>query len=265
MTSANDPGSDEASGQSRSIERFAPIRRSPSLSDEVADALLRQIREGPMVEGQRFPSERELSDQFNVSRTVVREAIRSLAAKGVLMVRPGQGLSVARVQASAVRETMGLYLRGIDELDYAVIHEVRVAIEPEIAGLAASRATGDDIETLTEVCRKVSERPDDIEFTSGADLEFHTSLASVTHNPLFTILFDSIGDVLLEIRMETLAIPGLPGKAQGAHEEILSEVAAGNSDGARLAMRRHLTESEDLWRSLGHGVAVGSQFDTSKK
>lgn len=246
-------------------ERFSPIQRSPRLSDEVAETLLREVREGSMQAGERFPSERELSEQFNVSRTVIREAIRSLAGKGVITVQPGRGLSVARVEASTVRESMSLYLQGMDQLDYEMVHEVRATIELQIAAIAASRASEDEVRALSEVCERMAEHPADIDFTSNADVEFHRTLASITHNPLFTILLDAIGDVLLEIRIETMAIPGRAGKGLEAHRKILAQVAAGNPDKAREAMREHLTESERLWRELGHGVALKDGKTASKQ
>jgi len=209
-----------------------------------------------MTAGENLPSERELSEQFAVSRTVIREAVRSLSAKGIISVRAGRGLSVARVEASAVRESMSLYLRGMTELDYERVHEVRATIELEIAGLAASRATPDEVRSLAQVCEKMAERPADVDYTSMADVEFHRTLATLTHNPLFTILLDAIGDVLLEVRVETMTIPGRPSKGLDAHRDILAQVAAANPEGARLAMREHLAESERLWRELGHGVSL---------
>jgi GntR family transcriptional repressor for pyruvate dehydrogenase complex len=215
-----------------------------------------------MLVGERFTSERELSEQFNVSRTVVREAIRSLAAKGVINVQAGRGHSVSRVEAIAVRESMSLYLHGIGELDYEMVHEVRATIELEVASLAASRATPEEVKVLSDVCERMAEHSSDMEFTSKADVEFHRTLATMTHNPLFTILLDAIGDVLLEIRIETMTIPGRPSKGLVAHREILAQVAAGNPEKARAAMREHLIESEALWRELGHGVSLPltSQF-----
>jgi GntR family transcriptional repressor for pyruvate dehydrogenase complex len=236
--------------------RFAPIQRAPRLSDEVADKLLTQIREGSLMDGEPLPSEREMSEQFAVSRTVVREAVRSLAAKGIISVRPGKGLAVSRVDASAVRESMGLYLRGFEQLDYRMVHEVRTTIELQTTSLAASRATPEEIRGLAEVCETMADHPDDVLFTSQADVEFHRQLATLTHNPLFMILLDAIADVLLEIRIETMTIPGRLSKGLDAHREILAQVAAGNPDGARLAMEEHLTESEHQWSELGHGVAV---------
>jgi GntR family transcriptional regulator, transcriptional repressor for pyruvate dehydrogenase complex len=243
-------------GANKPAGRFAPIQRAPRLSDEVAAKLLTQIREGSLMDGEPLPSEREMSEQFAVSRTVVREAVRSLAAKGIVSVRPGKGLAVSRVEASAVRESMGLYLRGIEQLDYQMVHEVRTTIELQTASLAASRATPEEIRELAEVCEKMAGHPNDVLYTSRADVEFHRQLATLTHNPLFMILLDAIADVLLEIRIETMTIPGRLSKGLDAHRQILAQVTAGNPDGARLAMEEHLTESERQWKALGHGVAM---------
>src|SRR6266516_2211649 len=103
------------------------------LSDQVADLLLASITERGLRPGDKLPSERELGEQFGVSRTVVREAVRALAAKGVIRARTGSGLTVAEVPAAAVSESMSLYLRGRESLDYAQIHEVRSMIETSVA------------------------------------------------------------------------------------------------------------------------------------
>src|ERR1051325_7140710 len=91
---------------------FAPIARSPRLSDKVAAQLLASIKSGQLSAGSRLPSERELGEQFGVSRTVIREAISSLAARGVIEVRSGSGVHVAAVNAAQVSEQMSLFLRG---------------------------------------------------------------------------------------------------------------------------------------------------------
>src|SRR4026209_613230 len=100
------------------------VQRRARLSDQVAQLMLDAILEQRLEPGDRLPSERELGEQFGVSRTVVREAVRALAAKGVIDVRTGSGLRVAAVDAAAVSESIGLYLRG-GSLEYAKVHEVR--------------------------------------------------------------------------------------------------------------------------------------------
>jgi DNA-binding FadR family transcriptional regulator len=104
----------------------------------------------------------------------------------------------------------------------------------------------------------MAERVGDMEFTAKADVEFHRTLAKMTHNPLFTILLDSIGDILLEIRLEVMVMSDEPLRGINFHRRILAQVAAGDSKGARLVMEEHLADAENIWRELGHGVALHS-------
>jgi GntR family transcriptional repressor for pyruvate dehydrogenase complex len=229
---------------------FPRIEREPRLSDKVADLLLQTITARGLRPGDRLPSERELGEQFGVSRTVVREAVRSLAAKGVIEVRTGSGLRVAAVDATAVSDAMTLFLRGSGVLDYGPVHEVRTTIEIQVAGLAAERATREDVDSLSTFCERMARDVDDVEAASLHDVAFHRAVAEAAHNPLFVIMLDSIGDVMLEIRRATLGIPGRPEKGITAHRRILACIAAHDQGGAREAMRAHLRDSERAWRGL---------------
>src|SRR4051794_5481646 len=176
-------------------------KRERRLADKVADLLLETIVARGLAPGERLPSERELGEQFGVSRTVVREAVRALAAKGVIDVRTGSGLRVAAVDGSNVSESMSLFLRGSSTLDYPKVHEVRAVLEVEVAGLAAVRATDDDVAQMRENCERM-ETDDDVEAAALHDVEFHRAIARGTHNELYLLLLDSIGDALLEVRRE---------------------------------------------------------------
>jgi GntR family transcriptional repressor for pyruvate dehydrogenase complex len=228
-----------------------PVDRAPRLSDRVADLMLEQILSRGLRPGDALPSERELAEQYGVSRTVIREAVRSLAAKGVVSAQAGRGLCVAAVEADAVSASMNLYLRGVDELPYERVHEVRLAIETEVAELAAQRAEDAEIEELAAISRRFKEVIDDVDAVSDADVEFHRALARLTHNELFVIMLDSIGDVLLEIRRATLGLPDDAQHGYEQHERILAAVRAHDPQAAREAMRGHLDDAFESWRQLG--------------
>ncbi len=136
---------------------FEQVAREPRLSDKVADMMLSTILSNRLYVGDRLPSERELGEQFGVSRTVVREAVRALVAKGVIEVRSGSGLRVAAVDAAAVSESMSLYLRGAS-VDFEKVHEVRALLEVHIAGAAAERATEEDLARLRAVHERMQRR-----------------------------------------------------------------------------------------------------------
>lgn len=227
--------------------------RNQRLSDKVAEMMLQTILERGLMAGDKLPSEREIGEQFGVSRTVVREAVRSLAARGLIEARPGSGLSVAAVEASAVSSTMSLYLRGGSELHYDKIHEVRVTIEVQTARLAAERADTDALRRMRVAFDALMDAiaREDLAAAAQSDVAFHEEIARATNNELFIIMLDSIGDLLLEIRHRTMALPGDFDVAKVEHRAILDAIEARDPDAAERAMRHHLDDADQQWRALG--------------
>jgi GntR family transcriptional regulator, transcriptional repressor for pyruvate dehydrogenase complex len=230
-----------------SANLFDAVKREPRLSDKVADMMLKTILSERLNVGDRLPSERELGEQFGVSRTVVREAVRALAAKGVIEVRTGSGLRVAAVDAAAVRESMSLFLHGIG-LDFEKVHEVRSLLEVHLAGLAAERASDDDIAQLRETHKRMRAQLADVEAASLVDLEFHRVIARSTQNDLFLLLLDSIGSSLIAIRRENLSGSGHAAATVAQHARVLKQIAAHDAAGARSAMAAHLEGVAEFWR-----------------
>ncbi len=105
------------------------VSRNPSLYETVSEQLLAAIRSAKLEPGARIPSERELGERFGVSRTVIREAIRHLAAKGVLEVVSGSGVVIADASPTNVSESLDLYLRQRGPIEPGQIHEVRETLE----------------------------------------------------------------------------------------------------------------------------------------
>jgi GntR family transcriptional regulator, transcriptional repressor for pyruvate dehydrogenase complex len=223
---------------------FRQVVREPRLSDKVADLMLETILSRKLNAGDRLPSERELGEQFGVSRTVIREAVRSLAAKGIIEVQSGSGLRVSAVGPAAVRESMSLFLRA-GTLDFEKVHEVRALLEVHIAGVAAERATEPDVDQLRQVHERMRAETDDVEAAARDDLEFHRLIAGATQNDLYLLLMDSIGSALIDIRRDNLASGSAPATLE-QHEDILRSIASHDPPGARSAMQRHL-EGVALW------------------
>src|SRR5919201_3639824 len=136
-----------------SPDLFGPVTREPRLSDKVAEMMRQTILSRQLSPGTPLPSERELGEQFGVSRTVIREAVRALAAKGIVEVRTGSGLRVASVDEATALESLTWYIRG-GQIEYSDVHEVRSAIEVEMAGLAAERRTEDQLRALQEAHKR---------------------------------------------------------------------------------------------------------------
>ncbi len=224
---------------------FRAIPRETTLANQVREQLEKLIIDNRLQPGDRLPAERELARQFGVSRTVIREAVRSLMAKGLLEVRSGSGTMVRAPTAEAVSQSMALFLRaGHPELDYRKVLEVRSILEVEIAALAAERRTDEDIRRLQEL----------LDATPGAttreqyvnlDVGFHAALAQATHNEMFSLLLDSVVEIMRKLREMAFDIGSAPQRAARYHAAILEQVKQGNADGARQAMREHLVEAED--------------------
>ena len=233
---------------------FQALERMPTLSDRVTNSVLKLIAQSALKPGDRLPSERDLGERFGVSRTVVREALRSLAAKGVLDVRSGSGATVARVNVERASEALRLYVQsaqgGVDGVTYAQINDVREMIETRVARMAASSASDQDVARLLAVHEEFCANADDPEITSRLDVAFHRAIAESVHNPLFLVMLDSIEPVLLEIRRRVARVPGRPGRAIEAHGLILQRIRERDAEGAELAMTAHLKESRGIWRNL---------------
>jgi GntR family transcriptional repressor for pyruvate dehydrogenase complex len=234
-------------GFSTGAELFDRVIREPRLSDKVAEMMRRTIISKGLPSGTALPSERELGEQFGVSRTVIREAVRSLAAKGIVEVRSGSGLRVAAVDETTALQSLSWFIRG-GRLEYPKVHEVRSMIEVEMAALAAERRTEEQLQALRDAHARFQSVVDDIEEAALADLEFHAIIARATQNDLFSVLLGSISDALIEIRRENLA-GGTGADTVAEHGRILERIAESDPEGARAAMREHLATVERAWEA----------------
>jgi len=231
-----------------SLPQFSVVDRGDRLSDQVVAQIREMILASELLPGDRLPSERELSEQFGVSRTVVREAMRSLHAKG-LVESIGNGNRVVAVNQETVRESMGLFLRG-NPISYQKVHEIRVSVEVEGAGLAAERWTENEMDRLLDLQRTHAQATDDPDRAAELDVAFHRVVADATQNELYGLVLDMMGDTLLSARRATSHIEGRIAKGVSAHQEVLERILARDVEGARTAMRLHLQDSLVAWSHL---------------
>jgi GntR family transcriptional repressor for pyruvate dehydrogenase complex len=224
------------------------VAREPRLSDKIADMMRDAIISRDLTAGTPLPSERELGEQFGVSRTVVREAVRALVAKGIVEVRSGSGLRVAAVDEGTVSESLAWFIRG-GSFEYPQVHEVRSMIEVVMAGLAAERRTEEQLAALRDAHKHFKRVIDDYEQAAVADLAFHELIARATQNDLFAVILGSLTQALIDVRNETLA-SGSGGMTVTDHERILDAIAAGDPERARSAMAAHLERVYAHWERL---------------
>jgi GntR family transcriptional regulator, transcriptional repressor for pyruvate dehydrogenase complex len=228
---------------------FGAVTRDPSLVEKVVDSLLRSISSGDLRPGDGLPSERDLSEQFAVSRTIIRESLRVLQAKGLIDVRSGRSAVVTAMPASHITETIQLFVQGAtaqELLDEEKISEVRFTLEMRMVELACERATEADLTRMQEAVNAMA-AASDVEEASAQDVEFHRLIASATYNALFAILLDSIGAVLMEIRRRSLSLQGRQAHAVEQHQRILDALVARDADLVRKAMSDHLLDSRRFY------------------
>ncbi|MDI7276074.1 MAG: FadR/GntR family transcriptional regulator [Anaerolineae bacterium] len=226
---------------------FPTIGAEGRLVDRVVDEIQKLIVSGRLEPGARLPPERELAGQLGVSRTVMREAVHILVARGLLESKPGVGTMVRQVTSGQVAEPLLLLLQTqghrvtVDDL-----HQVRSILEVAIADLAAANATPDDIDHLRRVMEGMEAARGDPAGFAQRDAEYHRALAQATHNPLLVALLDSIRDLMREVRQLVATQPGLAEMVLPYHRRLLERVIAGDARGARREMREHLEQARSV-------------------
>jgi GntR family transcriptional repressor for pyruvate dehydrogenase complex len=209
---------------------------------------------GGLAAGERLPPERELCSRLGVSRTVVREALNLLEARGLISIEHGRGAVVSGGSPRAVRDTLGLLLRVQPKTLWELL-EMRGILEVEVAGLAAERAGPEDVAAMR---LQLDRMKDSIEAPEGyvdADVEFHALLARGARNEVLLTMLEPVVDLLRASRQVSAALPGRALRALGEHEGILSRVEAGDGAGAREEMRVHLAKTaQDIQAAIDEGV-----------
>ena len=201
------------------------------------------IQQGTLEHGAKLPAERALAEQLKVSRGSVREAIRTLELQGLVVSKQGSGTFINTQSLSAVATLMTSSNRTSDA-ELHDIFEVRHLLEPQLAALAAQRATPEDVERLASILVEQQRQITEGETGVDADTEFHFALATATHNAALVKVVSAVEDVLRQSRDQSLQQPGRPQRSLDSHHEILEMVRTGDHAGARSAMEHHLTVVE---------------------
>jgi GntR family transcriptional repressor for pyruvate dehydrogenase complex len=217
------------------------------LYTQVADQIEQLITDESLRPGDKLPGEREMADRMGVSRTVVREAIRVLGDRGLIVVKTGCGTYVQKPSGQAAAASIERYLKLQQTGEpFAHIHEVRRMIEVETAGLAAERATDDDIARLQSTIEGMAASRSDLDEYIKQDHAFHEKLAKATHNGLFNVLLGPISDLLHQVIVVSVQAPGALDAGLAHHRNILAQVQRHAPEAARQAMREHLAEARNL-------------------
>jgi GntR family transcriptional repressor for pyruvate dehydrogenase complex len=250
-----------AASRSKPRLELEPVRPL-ALKERVIRQLTRLIEEGVLEPGDRLPSERELSEDLQVSRGTVREAVQFLGALGLVEVRHGSGTFVRlSTDPNELRD---------EWRDWTIRHagrihdllEIRKGLEPFAAELAANRAGDEDLAAMDEALDLMAPAIDSPDVTAliQADLAFHHALCAAGGNQALAEFADALGEQLVQERGTIWNLPGRPARSLLEHRAICDAIRAGDPEGARLAVLAHLTSVEgDL------GASVLSPREPTKK
>ena len=231
---------------------FQPVGKRRTLSTLVESQIEQAIRSKAVLPGEKLSSEQELCNQFKVSRTALREALRMLAARGLIVIMKGKGIYVQNISAETVTDPIYLYLQMQHESNYIldVIH-ARQIIEPPIAASAALFHTEEDAVRLRKDLNDLKSNEGDYKELSRLDMLFHLDIAKASENPLVPLLLEPIHRLAPRIKSSVYAtIVDAKQSAVEWHGKILTAILNRDPEGARLAMIRHLEIAEKHDRQL---------------
>jgi GntR family transcriptional repressor for pyruvate dehydrogenase complex len=221
-----------------------PIKKA-RIAEEIADRIRRLLLDGTLPGDRPLPGERQLAARFAVSRGSVRDALRVLETIGLIETRHGQGTFPRELDVDRLVVPLASVLSYCRDLRDELL-DVRRMFEPAVARVAASRIGDDDVaelERLIDVQRRKLR-------TGGSaiaeDTEFHATLARATHNSVVVRLMETLNDLLIESRKQTLKQKGRPARSLEGHEAVVAALRQRDPDAAARAMHRHIDQIAEL-------------------
>jgi GntR family transcriptional regulator, transcriptional repressor for pyruvate dehydrogenase complex len=222
---------------------FEAIRRS-KVYEEVARQIQNHIFEH-LKPGDVLPPERELAQKFGVSRSSVRDAIRSLELIGLLEPQQGRGTVVCEPSGNAVMGSLSALIRQKRKLVKELL-DVRKLVEPALARRAAPHVSDSQIAELEQLLERQSSKVRNGELAIEEDNEFHYLIALAADNAVLLQIVDVLMDTLHETREKSLQTGGRPLKSLAGHQRILAALQRRDPAASEKAMRQHLEEIEAI-------------------
>jgi GntR family transcriptional repressor for pyruvate dehydrogenase complex len=215
------------------------VRRN-KVYEEVAKQIERLIVK-KLKPGDKLPSERELADMLQVSRSSIRDAIRSLELVGLVEPRQGTGTIVCELATEPFANALERKQKMVTEL-----LDFRKMLEPPLAARAATHASAEEMSEMEEILQRQEEKQDRGEVTIGEDAEFHYSVALASGNSVVLKVIDILMDLLRDTRERSLQLRGRPQKSLAGHKKILMAIKRRDAEAAKSAMRRHIEDVEEI-------------------
>ncbi|NLS00895.1 FadR family transcriptional regulator [Rhizobium sp. P38BS-XIX] len=233
---------------------FNTIPQTPNLRSGLADSLITQIESGDLKPGQRLPTEQAIMEATGVSRTIVREALATLRAKGLITTRQGLGAFVSNDPMPRSFSIIPNDLQSIDEV--LRVLELRIGIEYEAAGLAALRRTPEDLARMQDRLDALDRAIEEGGYGAEEDFAFHRTILVATQNSYYSRLFDTFGTAMVPrqwARLDKMSVSERQRHAtrmRKEHHAIFNAIRDGSEAAARKALRNHLSKSTARFEEL---------------
>lgn len=210
------------------------------LYEDIAQRIEDQIQQGRYKEGDKLPSERELAEEYGVSRNVIREVIGALREKGYAIVKPGKGAYITKLNNIVVTETLKRMLRADDSTGEQIL-EVREDLEGVIIRKAVKKASTEDIETLKTIYNKMEKNKHFVDQFTEEDAQFHITLAKATQNSIYPLLIQSFFDMTEgSIFTLTRLTPYSVNDAQQHHIRLIEAIETRDENLAVRTIKGHM-------------------------
>jgi len=222
---------------------FETVRRNKvyeGVAKQIERLILKKLRPGD-----KLPSERELAEMLEVSRSSIRDAIRSLELMGMVEPRQGAGTIVREISSDSLVNPLANARKRKEELIGELL-DFRMMLEPPLAARAATRVSSDEVSEMEEILERQEKKVQGGESTIGEDSEFHYAVALASGNSVVLKVLDTLMDLLRDSRERSLQVEGRQQKSVAGHRRILDALKRHDSEAAKVAMRRHIEDVEEI-------------------
>lgn len=219
-----------------------------NLYETVADKMEEMILSNELRQGERLPSEQDLAIRFGISRNVMRESLKLLKERQLIVQRNGDGTYIAKPERDSVTEVLNRMLR-LNDIRYMDIFEMRMLLEPYACRQVAGKRPSPDLDILNKYIEKMVASENMWEQRIHYDILFHVQIAEWTENSLLVCFIKSMVDL-----WKTVLVRGIEAQQIGHqsgikfHQQILESLREGDPDAAEAVMRAHIEKSAELCR-----------------
>ncbi|MGA2119970.1 MAG: FadR/GntR family transcriptional regulator [Bryobacteraceae bacterium] len=237
--------------------RLEPMPRT-TLSEALFEKLVGHVVNGDWKEGDRIPSERELSEQLNIGRASLREALKALELLGMVESRVGDGTFVCP-RSDFLSRPLLWAITGADRTELRKLMEARLVLEENIAAFAAERATPEEMQKIKAAIEDMRAHLDDPPGSLEADMRFHVAIAEAAHNPILCNADQLVRNLVKQWILIKHKVPGAAARSLRHHERIFDAILHRDPAGAREAMRSHIaTAGRIVIELVDHSLSATS-------